>query len=181
LIEAHGGTILVRAPDGGGTIFEIHLPITLDDVVPVADLDRETGDDPTGIILVVEDETDVGRMTSEILTQSGHLVTVANSGADALRLMADTSYDLVISDFRMPEMDGRALFHEVKTRYPWMAKQFVFVTGASLSADAREFLIDSKRPVIEKPFTPDDLRRFVSENLDLVALPGRSLGQSDSV
>ncbi len=64
---------------------------------------------------------------------------------------------------RMPDLDGRALYREIELRWPDQAERVVFVTGDTLTANLREFIKESGRPVIEKPFLPSDVRRVVEE------------------
>jgi two-component system NtrC family sensor kinase len=64
---------------------------------------------------------------------------------------------------RMPDLDGRALYQEIERRWPRQAERVVFVTGDSLSAALHEFVSESGRPVIEKPFLPSDVRRVIAE------------------
>ena len=63
----------------------------------------------------------------------------------------------------MPDMDGRALFQQIRERWPRLASRVVFVTGDTLTPALREFVTNSRRPIIEKPFLPDDVRRIVAE------------------
>ena len=63
----------------------------------------------------------------------------------------------------MPDLDGRALYQEIEQRWPRQAARVVFVTGDTLASALREFVSASGRPVIEKPFRPNDVRRVVAE------------------
>ena len=87
----------------------------------------------------------------------------ASSGREALERMAAEQYDVVLTDIRMPDLDGRALFREIERRWPGRAGRVVFVTGDTLASALREFVSDSGRPVIEKPFLPSEVRRVVAE------------------
>ena len=57
----------------------------------------------------------------------------------------------------MPDMDGASLWREVATRHPALARSMLFVTGDTLSPDAREFLRSSRCPALDKPFSKADL------------------------
>ena len=63
----------------------------------------------------------------------------------------------------MPDLDGRALYQEIEQRWPGHAERVVFVTGDTLTSALREFVCESGRPVIEKPFLPSEVRRIVAE------------------
>ncbi len=97
----------------------------------------------------------------------------ASSGRQALERMAKENYDVILTDIRMPDLDGRALYQEIERRWPARAGRVVFVTGDTLAAALREFVSASGRPVIEKPFLPGDVRRVVAElSMAGVAPPG---------
>jgi len=70
---------------------------------------------------------------------------------------------VVLTDIRMPDLDGRALYQEIERRWPRRAGRVVFITGDTLASALREFVSSSGRPVIEKPFLPSEVRRVVAE------------------
>ena len=72
-------------------------------------------------------------------------------------------YDVILTDVRMPDIDGRALYKVIEERWPGQAGRVVFVTGDTLASTLRDFVSKSGRPVIEKPFLPSDVRRIVDE------------------
>ena len=102
-------------------------------------------------------------MLSEILTSERHRVVAVGSGREALERMAMEHYDVILTDMRMPDLDGRALYRQIEQRWPDRAGRVVFVTGDTLASALREFVSTSGRPVIEKPFVPSDVRRIVAE------------------
>jgi len=93
----------------------------------------------------------------EILAQAGYEVATAASGAAALERLGATSFDAIVSDLRMPDMDGAALWREVSARHPELAARILFVTGDTLSPDAREFLRSSDCAWLDKPFAKANL------------------------
>ena len=70
---------------------------------------------------------------------------------------------MILTDIRMPDLDGRALYEEIVRRWPRQAGRVVFVTGDTLASALRDFVAESGRPVIEKPFLPSEVRRVVAE------------------
>jgi two-component system NtrC family sensor kinase len=163
IIEAHGGTLTVSCPAEGGAEFTILLPAGA--VTAVKPEPGQTEDARTGprTILVVDDEADIREMLSEILTSERHRVVAVGSGREALERMAMEHYDVILTDMRMPDLDGRALYRQIEQRWPDRAGRVVFVTGDTLASALREFVSTSGRPVIEKPFVPSDVRRIVAE------------------
>jgi len=69
-------------------------------------------------ILIVDDEQEIRDSLSEVLTDEGYLTYTAENGAVALEMMKDIHYDIIISDIKMPELDGVALLQKVKEQAP---------------------------------------------------------------
>jgi two-component system NtrC family sensor kinase len=163
IVEAHGGALTVECPPKGGAVFTITLPVgcvdsTRADAVPVtppSPMQRS--------ILVVDDEAEIRETLADILGRARHRVVTASSGRQALERMATERYDVILTDIRMPDLDGRALYQEIARRWPRQAERVVFITGDTLASALREFVSASGRPVIEKPFSPNDVRRVVAE------------------
>ncbi|MEO8756054.1 MAG: ATP-binding protein, partial [Casimicrobiaceae bacterium] len=165
IVEAHGGTLSVRCPPEGGAEFTITLPA---EPVPAARAERgiaarASNDQRT--ILIVDDEAEIRETLAEILSGAGHRVRTAISGREALARMTAEHHDVILSDIRMPDMDGCALYAEIERRWPGRTRHVVFITGDTLTATLAEFVASSRRPVIEKPFLPSEVRRVVAELL----------------
>ena len=75
------------------------------------------------------------------------------------------AFDLVLSDIRMPDLDGPALYAWMKANRPDLTGVVAFVTGDTLSGIAADFLEGAHCPVLEKPFTPAALRALVADML----------------
>ncbi len=69
---------------------------------------------------------------------------------------------MVLSDIRMPEMDGTELWGEIKKRHPDLLPFMAFVTGDTLSATIAPFVKESGAPVLEKPFTPEQVISLIA-------------------
>lgn len=69
-------------------------------------------------ILIVDDEQEIRDSLSEVLTDEGFLTYTAENGAVALEMMKDIHYDIIISDIKMPELDGVTLLQKVKEQAP---------------------------------------------------------------
>ena len=113
--------------------------------------------------MVVDDEDFVRSLIVDVLAHLGHQVEAASDGAEALRRCEQTRYDLVVSDLRMPEMDGAALCQALRDKYGPAMPRMIFVTGQAHSLDYAGFLGVAGVPVLAKPFTVDDLQRVVSQ------------------
>jgi nitrogen fixation negative regulator NifL len=106
IVEGHGGAISVDGGLGRGATFRIVLPIGAP--APAAGSPEDEGPvvSPRRI-LVVDDETEVAAVVSEMLHRDGHEVTTAMDGADALARLRERPYDAIVSDIKMPGWTGR--------------------------------------------------------------------------
>jgi len=165
IVEAHGGSLTLDSPAAGGARFTIALPA--DDApgreleMPVADRAVAAGGGCT--VLVIDDEDEVRETLSEILRAAGHRVTAVGPARRALARLQVEPFDVIVTDIRMADLDGRDLYREIVRRWPQWAERCVFVTGDSLAPGLREFMRESRRPVIDKPFLPAEVRRIVAE------------------
>ena len=163
VVEAHGGTLTVESGDGSGTVFSIVLPAASPDGSSAEESNPPSARAAQRSALVVDDEVGVREALAEILMSSGHRVVAAASGREALERMSEERFDVILTDIRMPDLDGRALYREIERRWPERAAQVVFVSGDTLTSKLRAFAEESGRPVIEKPFLPSEVRRVVGE------------------
>jgi PAS domain S-box-containing protein len=158
--EAHGGTLeLVDTEDGAA--FRLTLPAGL---VQAAAPEAAAGPAPApsrGDALVVDDEVDIAEIVAELLGKQGYRVQVARSGAEAKRQLSARDFDLVLSDLRMPDVDGPALHAWIASQKPHLLDRLGFVTGDTMGPNAVRFLETSGCPTLEKPFTPRSFRDFV--------------------
>ena len=165
IIQAHGAVISVQSEPGWGTAFIITFPAA------PAERDRDAGQEAgeqAGAagqpcrVLVIDDEQEILLTLEEILSADGHEVTTATSGDEALALIGRTRFDAILTDIRMPGLDGPGLFRRLAAERPDLIGRVGFMTGDTLGSSAREFLDDAGRPCIEKPFTPHDARALVN-------------------
>lgn len=116
-------------------------------------------------ILVVEDETALASAMVEAFSDAGYLVDRAGDGEEALARLDDGQYDLIVSDLKMPRVDGIQLFAVLRQRHPEMAGRLMFVTGDVIGAEAERFLKESGCRWLAKPFRLSELLRTTRELL----------------
>jgi len=111
-------------------------------------------------ILVVEDEPLIAGLIGDMLMADGQDVDTVSTGRAALEKLAIGPYDLIVSDLRMPILDGKGLYRELERRHPEMIRRIVYVTGSALDPGNEEFLTATGVPWIAKPFTITDLHKL---------------------
>ncbi|HMR32681.1 MAG TPA: PAS domain S-box protein [Geminicoccus sp.] len=178
IVSGHGGRIEVETEPGRGSRFVVTLPLSLREVANGEPARIEPGPSGRGRVLVVDDEVELADLVREILSRDGYEVTLARSGREALSLLAALTPDIIVSDLRMPDLDGPGLWRELKSQRPELAARMIFVTGDTLGADASRFLAEAEVPVMEKPLDLAELRRRVGEVVErgLPPLPSTSSG-----
>jgi CheY-like chemotaxis protein len=112
-------------------------------------------------VLIVDDESDVADVLGEILEADDHQVATSRNGAEALRRLETDTFDAILSDLRMPVLDGPDFYHEVARRYPALRERFIFLTGDTLDARISAFLAGRDAPIINKPFALEDVRAAI--------------------
>ena len=154
VVDAHGGRIEVGGAAGGGATIRIVLPERRARVPTAAKGRPPTAEPATaGLrILMVEDEATIRDVVRRWCERRGYVLTMATDGRKALELIAQGTFDAVLLDLRMPGMDGRQLYRALSEARPDLAARVIFVTGDAMTGDAREFLEQSGRPVLLKPF-----------------------------
>ena len=114
-------------------------------------------------ILIAEDDEGIRRLVSRALMQDGHAVTTANDGAEALDLLTRTrgEFELLLTDIRMPIMDGIALALAAARDHPHVA--ILLMTGFADQRERASGLDALIHDVITKPFSLTTIRTAVKE------------------
>ncbi|MBI2467222.1 MAG: response regulator [Candidatus Rokubacteria bacterium] len=162
IVEAHQGTIRLASEPGQGAAFLVELPVEAPRPSVRAEPEAEPAPATTGKhILVVDDEAEIAAILAEILTEEGHHVETAENGAAALEMLHRRTYDLILSDLRMPELDGPGLYRALQQHHPQLLGRVVFLTGDTLEPHTLEFLRETGAPSLNKPFAEDEVQALV--------------------
>jgi DNA-binding NtrC family response regulator len=119
----------------------------------------------TARIVIVDDDDHVREVTEMALAGAGHSVRATANGLEALRWLEEESWDLLILDLRMPEIDGPTLYREVLARWPQAVGHVLFISGVAEMSDCGRTVQDLNVPVLFKPFTLRDLGLAVARVL----------------
>ena len=140
-------------------------------------IDLETRDSseigPSVRVLIVDDEACISDLLSEMLRLLGYAPSQCFSPLAALRLLNEGDFDVILSDFRMPQMNGDEFYHKAVARRPELASRFVFLTGDTVNEDTQLFLKEHSRPHLSKPF---ELETVIEVITDVLSQQKRALG-----
>jgi CheY-like chemotaxis protein len=116
-------------------------------------------------ILVTDDEESIRKALEKRLRKSGHEVATAQDGMEALELLGSQSFDLLITDYKMPRMDGLELLAHVKSVKP--ALPVLMITGTS-TENPEVFLEQGAQAYLLKPIAREDLEATLQRILSFV-------------
>ncbi len=156
IMAEHHGKIVYQRSSLGGAAFTMELPVIT--VAPAAQADSRM-ETKSGLrevspaqILVLDDEQSIAELLCEMLTLLGHHPTLCLNPLAALDLLKKQEFDLIISDFRMPDMNGQEFHRRIQQQNPSLAKRVIFLTGDVVNEDTHAFLNSTGNAHLAKPF-----------------------------
>jgi PAS domain S-box-containing protein len=170
IVRQHGGQIYARSAKGQGTTFLVELPVWRESEEASQDPASESKPAAGGVskgsdILIVDDEPLVIDLLMDVLTELGHRVDTAANGIEACRKVDSRSYDAVITDVRMPQMNGMDLYRDVLAKRPELEGKVIFVTGDLIDRGVVDFLAEVNARTLAKPLEIGQIHEAVREVL----------------
>jgi CheY-like chemotaxis protein len=114
-------------------------------------------------VLILDDEPSILALLAELLDLLGYSCATCQSPADALRTLRSESFDVVLSDFRMPQMNGEQFYAAAISARPELKEKIIFLTGDTLSDDTQIFLKRTGARHLNKPFDLESVQQTISE------------------
>jgi CheY-like chemotaxis protein len=108
-------------------------------------------------VLLVEDDPLVRSSIIKILERGGYTVSAVPNGLAALSELRDQRFAAIITDLKLPFLQGDDFFRQVQELFPDMARRIVFVTGWAHDQKIQEFLKQTGQPCLPKPFEAGEL------------------------
>ena len=164
IVRSHGGFLAVQSELNSGAAFQMYIPALAES--ELVETESEEIAAPVGngeLILVVDDEPEILKVTRTILTRGGYEVITAGEGSEALALYADNAarIRMVVTDWMMPLMDGARLIHALKELNPALPIAVASGYGdESAEAQMTELGVQSR---LGKPFRAEQLLRMVHD------------------
>jgi len=112
-------------------------------------------------ILIVDDELNICQSCVKILSKKGYHVSYALNGYDALKLVAEEPFEIIVTDLKMSHLGGMELLRRVKELHP--DTHVIVITGYASVASAVEVMKMGAYDYLPKPFTPHELRAVVQQ------------------
>ncbi len=112
-------------------------------------------------ILIVDDNQIITSLLRDIFNNSGN-IDIAHNGQEALKMIEEKYYKLIVSDINMPIMDGISLYKEAVTKFPTLTNRFLFMTG-NLSNENQTFFSENRVKYLTKPMEINVLREVAAE------------------
>ena len=164
ILTAHGGAVRVETALGRGTMFELLIPVS--DAAPrVPEASVELAPTPPGSarLLIVEDNDDLRELVGDVLTLAGYDVYRAQDSAQALTLLAERPFHLLITDVVMPGVNGVELVRTATAQNP--ALKAITMSGYAWSELVQARRLPPDAHFLRKPFQNAELLRLVGEVL----------------
>jgi DNA-binding NtrC family response regulator len=117
-----------------------------------------------GRVLVIDDEDIVRTSCSRALAPEGYEVKLARNGVEGLKVISEEQCDVVLTDLKMPDMDGIEVLKKIKEGWPEI--EVIIITGYQTVDTAVKSIKLGAFDYIEKPFTPDALLAAVAKAID---------------
>ena len=163
IVSEHGGELWAENIEGRGARFVVEIPVdssrSLKKPRRVSEPRPSFGAGAGRRVLLVDDEPQLVDIMADALVEDGYEVDVASCGDEALAKVEGGEYDLVVSDIKMPDGDGRQLYWRLRDVRPEMASRVLFITGDTSSADTMKFLREVGGRFLTKPFSLDDFKK----------------------
>jgi two-component system NtrC family sensor kinase len=167
IIKEHGGTITPLSRPGEGAMFTIELPVFhlagepvgASHATPFKSPDASAGAGEK--ILVIDDEEAILQMLRERLTRSGYHVDTVTDGENALHRLREKNYDVMLCDWKMPGLNGRQIYEQLRISNPALCQRIVFLSGDVVNTSMRRFLETEKRPCLAKPFALEEIHAAI--------------------
>ncbi|HDQ45848.1 MAG TPA: response regulator [bacterium] len=113
-------------------------------------------------VLAIDDEEVIGYLIQRIGSMLGFEVDWVSDGVLALQKIERETYDVILSDFRLPKMSGESLYQEIARQNPEMLTRLIFMTGDTLNQQVIHFFDRCRIPFLIKPFDVDELHQIIS-------------------
>lgn len=193
LVKKMGGTIDVESKYGEGSVFTIVLPQIVKSDVKIGNFKesykkyvskksyKEFFTAPKANILLVDDNRMNRQVVIGLLKKTQINITQAEGGREALTLLYENDYDLVLLDHMMPEIDGIQVLHTYREKRPYDKTPIIVLTANAIVGIKDKYIQEGFSDYLSKPFAYDDLERMLMKYIPEEKLTIRTGDESEEV
>jgi CheY-like chemotaxis protein len=116
-------------------------------------------------VLVIDDNPGILSAVTRLLQRDGHTVETATNGQEALALLQERGFDLILCDLLMPALDGQTLYGLLQGQLPALCQRIIFLTGDTLGVESQAFLQQCGQPWLPKPCGIAEVRTAMAQVL----------------
>lgn len=174
LVELMGGTLAIESEQGRGTTLQVIIPFAKTDAAlpakPISSVEQQ-GHVLSGKKVLVVDDNTMNRMVAGLfLNPHGIMVQEAVNGAEAIQLLKEHSFDLVLMDVQMPVMNGmeatRIIREKISATIPVIA-----LTANAIKSEGEQFLLAGMNAILTKPFQEQEILSILLHYLSNTGAP----------
>jgi PAS domain S-box-containing protein len=185
MIEMQHGEMTVQSEPGKGSAFTVRIPYYLSiEAMQENEIGQEIDYKSLGHrkVLIAEDVELNQYLARHILESWDFEVVIANNGREAIEALGEDSFDCILMDVQMPEMDGMEATHHIRSMPdPAKAKiPIIALTANALKGDSEKYLAAGMTDYLAKPFDEERLFRVISRNLTPAGAPVSATGPAAS-
>ncbi|MDX9703502.1 MAG: response regulator [Candidatus Auribacterota bacterium] len=162
ILQKHNGSIHISSEPGNGTVviltFPLKEPVFFD--TGFEDISQKK----QSRVLIIDDDPVLRDVMNDILSDMCE-IDIASDGSEAMTKISSNEYNAILTDIRMPGIDGPTLYRWIRDNYPGLENRVVFTTGDTYDPDTTKFLDSVKNPYVSKPFYIDDLKKIIQSVL----------------
>ncbi|PQA58923.1 response regulator [Siphonobacter curvatus] len=170
LVDMQGGRIEVESTPGLGSLFTVEIPYEIAEPTSLEDFGSYHSTPYEGLrkisVLVVEDNPMNQKLATAVLGRMGYSAEIAENGVKALKKLREKSYDLILMDIQMPEMDGYETTRQIRNVLH-IEVPIVAMTAHALVGEREHCLKVGMNDFISKPFQMSDLYKVVRKQLQV--------------
>ncbi|MEZ5013493.1 MAG: ATP-binding protein [Chitinophagales bacterium] len=169
IVELSGGKILAKSVIDMGSVFTITLPLPLASGIEVQNntSENKAGNDLEGLATLVVDDEPYNLMLAEVILKKYKIkVKTASNGSEALALIEKNSFDIVLADLQMPEIDGYILAEKIREKY--LQVPLIALTANVMQNDLEKIRTAGFNDILLKPYKERNLISMLSKYAPLV-------------
>ena len=166
IMAEHKGRIYYISSATGGAGFVLEFPragreaLLVEPETPQKPVEKSTP--ARARILILDDQETIADLLSEMIRLLGHEPISENDPQRALERLEEETFDVILTDYRMPDMNGQEFYNAAIAVRPEISERVIFLTGDLMNQETHQFLTGSGLPYVRKPFHLAKLEKAIA-------------------